>query len=208
MARLTSDQWRDMRLAWESDPRQGIGWLSAANGGPWQVTEEAIRLRRKAEGWTKRGTLGSQVEKAHLAADAGTGSQQPHPEVPDLYELGDPELGGSNSGPRMGGQEGPTDDELGASERVEKDAVQLRTELLDRHREEWKLARKLLYRAAREALKAKGFETAKFAKITAEALSIVQAGERKAWGLDAAQADLKNLSDDDLQRIAEGRMPA
>lgn len=205
MARLTSDQWRDVRSEWEASATQGLAWLVAANGGKWHVTEEAVRLRRKAEGWQKRGTLGSVVEKAQLQADARA-------------HLGG-QVGDEDSYPRNGGPGSTYDPDLGPagaaadaaeaarSAGVEQAAVDLRAELIERHRNEWKLARKQLYKASKIADNASGFEAAKFAKINSETLTLIQAGERKAWGLDAVQIDLQNLSDDQLERIASGRMP-
>lgn len=203
MARLTSDQWAEMRAAWEASPKQGIAWLVRKEGGPFDVTEEAVRQRRAREGWTKRGHLGSVAERAQIAADG------PRLAPPDP-ELGPPELGpeeSADSGASSAGAEPAGGPEL-APGAAEKSAVELRAELLQKHREEWKAARALLYRSMRLGRAATGFEAAKFAKISAETLSLIQHGERKAWGLDAAQADLKQLSDEELERIASGRMPA
>ena len=226
MARLSSDQWLDIRTQWEASPTQGLAWLVRANGGPWDVTEEAVRQRRKNEGWTKRGSLGSVVEKAHLAADAAAGRNPDH-------GFGEDELGGQVGGPESGGNSGPHDrpggPELGSSgtgtgagdeaaaggsadaersEKAEKSAVELRAALIERHREEWKHSRARLYAAINEAKKARGFDSAKFAKIISETLTLIQAGERKAWGLDAQNLPLKDMSDEDLERVASGRMPA
>lgn len=66
-------------------------------------------------------------------------------------------------------------------EEVEDMAVGIRAKVLDRHRREWDGARNLIY----QAIKAADFDKAKLAKITSEAIKIVQDGERKAWGLDA-----------------------
>lgn len=58
-----------------------------------------------------------------------------------------------------------------------------------RHRQEWlqvvALRKEAL--AAREADEQEAFQRAKLAKITAEMTAIQQAGERKAWNLDAAE---------------------
>lgn len=67
---------------------------------------------------------------------------------------------------------------------VEQDVTGQRAEVLGRHRKEWNAMRALLYRGIQEARTAKGFEAAKFAKISAENLTIIQNGERKAWGMD------------------------
>ena len=59
-------------------------------------------------------------------------------------------------------------------------AVDLRAQVIDRHRKEWRIIDMLLG----EHVKARDFDKAKLTKITAEALAIKQLNERKAWGLD------------------------
>ncbi len=54
MARLTAAHWAQIRDAWEKAPDVGCQWLTLAGGGPWPVSREAIRQRRRAEGWAKR----------------------------------------------------------------------------------------------------------------------------------------------------------
>ena len=60
-----------------------------------------------------------------------------------------------------------------------------RAQVLDRHRREWAAPRKLSY----EAVQSRDFEKAKLAKITAETLQIIQANERKAWGIEQGDGD-------------------
>ena len=59
-----------------------------------------------------------------------------------------------------------------------------------RHRQEWVQVAGLRQEALneRKTNQAEAFNKAKLAKITAEMTAIQQAGERKAWGLDTAQA--------------------
>lgn len=61
-------------------------------------------------------------------------------------------------------------------------AVDLRAQILDRHRREWAAPRKLAY----EAMQKRDFELAKLAKINSETLRNIQDGERRAWGIDKA----------------------
>jgi hypothetical protein len=201
MARLSADQWAEIRSQWEASPKQGLAWLVRKEGGPWDVTEEAVRMRRAREGWAKRGALGDLAEKAHLVADGPRLGPGPDP------ELGVGQLGPSDSGASSGPGEASEGAELGSGDATEKSAVEQRAELIQKHRDEWRASRALLYRSMKIARTSTGFEAAKFAKISAETLALIQAGERKAWGLDAAQADLKQLSDEELERIASGRMP-
>ncbi len=68
-------------------------------------------------------------------------------------------------------------------------AAQLRAAVIDRHRLEWSAPRKIIYDAIKKVAEgdtAGGLERAKMAKIAAETLTLVQAGERRSWGLDAA----------------------
>lgn len=91
----------------------------------------------------------------------------------------------------------PLSDEVAANEAAKEVAVQhavdIRAQVLDRHRKEWAAPRKLAYDAIQKADKdpAGAFERAKLAKITAETLQIVQVGECRAFGLnhDARGAD-------------------
>lgn len=83
----------------------------------------------------------------------------------------------------------PEQKEVIANVIIEKDATGQRAEVLSRHRKEWNTLRGMLYRAINEGMKAKGFEAAKFAKISAENLTLIQNGERKAWGMDKGGDD-------------------
>lgn len=60
-------------------------------------------------------------------------------------------------------------------------AVNLRAQIINRHRTEWSVPRRLAY----EAVKGSDWEKAKMAKIVAETLGMVQAGESRAWGITA-----------------------
>lgn len=67
--------------------------------------------------------------------------------------------------------------------------------LVRRHRQEWVQVAALRQEAlaARQENQKEAFDRAKLAKITAEMTAIQQAGERKAWGLDTAQAQAGTL---------------
>jgi hypothetical protein len=64
-------------------------------------------------------------------------------------------------------------------------AIVERKRVLERHREETNLPRKLAY----QAVQSNNFETAKLAKISSETLRNVQDMERKAWGIDKGQSE-------------------
>lgn len=69
-----------------------------------------------------------------------------------------------------------------STEEVQQAAVAMRADIIERHRKEWSVSRGLVG----EAVSKRDFDRAKLAKITSETLKIIQDGERKAWGLDAA----------------------
>ncbi len=117
MARLTPTQWLSVRAQWESSPNPGLAWLTAAGGGAWPVTAEAIRRRRLAEGWRKHGPAqdGADADVGCWAEDARTpGAQRPPTRVFALPET------------------------PGQSAEDKRDA------LLDQHRADWAAARRLL----------------------------------------------------------------
>lgn len=80
-----------------------------------------------------------------------------------------------------------------AAEYSRDTAVGVRARVLDRHRTEWSAPRNIAYKAIQTATGsankapdvAAAFEMAKLAKITAETLSLVQAGECRAYGITA-----------------------
>jgi transposase-like protein len=87
----------------------------------------------------------------------------------------------------------PMSDEVAAAE-VAKEisvthAVDVRANVLDRHRKEWNPVRALAYDCIKlatgpKADVAKAYEKAKLAKIMGETLQIIQVGECRAFGLD------------------------
>src|SRR4051812_42508404 len=155
MARLTSDQWIEMRREWESSPTQGLTWLTKAAGGRWDITEEPIRKRRAAEGWAKPVNMAWVVRHAHAAADTHSAVQTTaDPRVKASNEDATTDIG--HWPPK---RPDPSSDDGGAAAQstphpAEGIAVDLRTELLERHRREWGAARRLLYRSIVESEKA------------------------------------------------------
>lgn len=85
----------------------------------------------------------------------------------------------------------PLSDEVAAEEAAKEMsnefAVDVRANLLDRHRKEWAAPRKLIY----EAVQKGDIDKARLAKITGETLQLIQAGECRAYGmtLEARGAD-------------------
>ena len=85
----------------------------------------------------------------------------------------------------------PLDDSVAAAEAARdmatSYAVDVRAQVIDRHRKEWAAPRKIAY----DAVQRGDFERAKLAKITAETLTLIQGGECRAYGIthDARSAD-------------------
>ncbi len=69
MARLSSDDWAELRAEREASPRRGLTWLLASAGGRWDITEKAMRRKRLAEGWSKPQDLINTARLAHAQAD-------------------------------------------------------------------------------------------------------------------------------------------
>jgi hypothetical protein len=84
------------------------------------------------------------------------------------------------------GQEVITAEEARAIETLSDPLPAEREALLSRHKEEWKTPRGLAAEAVklRESNPGKAFERAKMAKIVSESLTLIQAGERRAHGID------------------------
>lgn len=96
----------------------------------------------------------------------------------------------------------PLDDQTAAAEAsrelAEDLAVDIRAQVLDRHRKEWSAPRKIAYEAIQQGQRGDvpgAFERAKLAKITSETLTLIQAGECRAYGInhDARSADARTV---------------
>lgn len=117
------------------------------------ISKQSIHAHAKAEGWQRVISLQELHERAQLRADRLV--------------------------------DGKPDDPALASSRLDgiDEATARRAAVLERHRTEWNMPRKIAY----EAAQARDIEKARLAKTIAEALRNVQEGERKAWGLDTAE---------------------
>lgn len=80
----------------------------------------------------------------------------------------------------------PLDDEVAAREVAleiaNQHAIDIRAQVIDRHRKEWSDPRNIAY----EAMTERNLDKARLAKLAAEALDLVQRGERRSFGIDAA----------------------
>lgn len=85
-------------------------------------------------------------------------------------------------------------------------AVDVRAQVLDRHRKEWAAPRKIAYEALKKGSQGQipeAFEMAKLAKISSETLSLIQMGECRAYGISP-----ESRSADDRTVVVVQRGPA
>lgn len=212
MAKLTAEQWVEMRVEWEASPRQGTEWLARDYGGTWDISAEAIRKKRirdeaKGDPWVKPIRMSAVMQRARLLADAMTSDVVPE-------RVGMPSIGVTPAESiEEGAAERPESIEGGPPPAaapitpLEEVAIDLRSRLIETHRREWRVARGLAVKVIQEAQIARGYNVAKFAKVITEILTAIQAGERKAWGLDADLIDLEGLSNEQLAQLAAGKTP-
>lgn len=161
--RLTADQWAAIRMEWEGEPTATFSALAPKHG----VNKSEISRTAKRQGWSKRGQIADINDAAQRRADANTNAD------------GNPTQRQPNAG--------------ALATREQSEAV--RAAVLIRHRTEW--AEMEGYRqdalaamaTAKEAGDRAAWMIAKLAADTAkanlQALEIKQAGEARAWGLDA-----------------------
>lgn len=117
------------------------------------ISKQSIHAHAKAQGWQRVISLQELHERAQLRADRLV--------------------------------DGKPDDQALAPSRLDgiDEATARRAAVLERHRTEWNMPRKLAY----EAAQSRDIEKARLAKTIAESLRNIQEGERKAWGLDAGE---------------------
>lgn len=149
------------RALYEGTPGMTMKQLSVETG----ITKGSLERQSKLDGWKKNyvsTSHGQMTERAQAAADA-YGAK---------VSEGGPDLSEDQRG-------------IAVEETIAEVAIDQRAQLIDRHRREWAAPRKLAY----EAMQSRDFEKAKLAKISSETLQIIQANERKAWGVLAGDED-------------------
>lgn len=155
-SRLGPEDWSRAKALWEADPTMTHGDLAKMIG----TTKQAVQYQAKKHGWQKVSDQGDLARRAYDKADAAAIIKP----------------AGESAAPPV---EHP-DTTANISAVVAGTAVELRAKVIERHRKEWDGARNNIYKAIQNS----DFEKAKLGKITAEALKIIQDGERKAWGFD------------------------
>ncbi len=176
-ASISPEQWAVARAQWEGDPSVTFGDIAENLG----TSRQAVQLQSKRKGWQRRLALEELAVRAQEEADANVthfAPRKPESEA-DVY-VTTPEFQ----------QRAPIARELPSvpvglsSEQavaaVTQQAVDKRAEVLTTHRKEWVAVRGVAYKA----LKSKDMVEAKVSKILAEAVKVLQDGERRAWGLD------------------------
>lgn len=166
-ARYSEEVYATARILYESTPGMTFVKLAEETGISWRTLEN----RSRKDGWKKNHLLlpTSLGEAAQAVADKYAGK---------VAEYG-PELGVDAA------------KQAAMVETATEVAVDVRAQLIERHRREWGAIRSLVY----ETLRTKTYgDHAKLAKISSETLQIIQANERKAWGIDKPGDDQAKLT--------------
>lgn len=165
--RIPEERYVAARVIYETTP--GATFVSVAE--ETGISARSLEERSKADGvWTRRALLPPQglTEAAQAVADRYTGK---------LAEYGDDITADQK--------------QIAVRETAVEVAVDIRAQLLDRHRKEWGAVRQLVY----ANIKGKEFnDQCKLAKISAETLQIIQQNERKAYGLEKGEGDDKKVT--------------
>lgn len=149
--RMSPEEWAGIRAKWETDPRDGYTWIVTEMN--LSVSDVAVLKRARKEGWAKKASLKTIVERAQAKADEKVSQ-------------------------KVSGKVSPL---------TESESVDLRADVIEKHRDEWGDHRRLF--TLQDMLGEDGLGVARVAKTAAEAIKIRQEGERKAWGLDAIAED-------------------
>ena len=188
---MDEGQWAALRQEWEAGPLVSFNELAATYG----INRANIGRRAAKEGWQKNGQLTAINEGAQRRADARVdcdGNEKPHTRR--------------------------SSDVPAATKQQSED---LRADVLTRHRKEWaeleqfRKAALMKVKDAHESSRQvdgepdvlENWRVAKLAMDTIHsglrALSVKQAGETKAWGLDFVP-NLEDLTDEELQALVKG----
>jgi hypothetical protein len=166
--RLSPERWLQARARYETDPTVTLGALAVEIG----VSHTAVQAQAKRHQWQKQSALEVLRTRAHREADNHIqGEELPKDFQEEINRL-------ENMGTAKE-QKRAADVQL-AYDGADSVAVALRAKILNRHRREWGLVRRLLYLAARK----KDKESALTAKYAGEGFKLLQEGERKAWGIE------------------------
>ena len=202
MAKLSKNQWFDVRGKWESDPKLSFGELATEYG----ITKQTICSRSKKESWKRHGNLAAITQEACKRADAKTDDKKKTDEASCLKK------------------------DVGFDEAVDKRAdvlvkhrgqIATLDEMQDAARSlfDQALAAKMTAENATDDQKVRTAKNLWWqAKIAADvvkdhcaATRIKHDAERKAWGLDEltlSREDLESMTKDELNSFKNtGKLP-
>lgn len=192
MARQSTspEQWAQAKALWEGEAKTSYADVGASLG----ISKQAVAKKAKADKWQKRMDLKKVVNRAHEMADRSIMEEGlPLATFARGTSIQSPKVDGAP--PKKGDSAVATIEHVDAEpvdmsgmtleERAEAIAVRKRAEILTRHRQELNAVRAVTY----AAINKKDFELSKVGKINAEAITIIQNAERKAWGLDKGDND-------------------
>ena len=175
----------DKRMAAARDVYQGThGMTMKRLGEITGFSKQALSRQSRAEGWAKQ-------VKSGMSDEAAAGLQlfeewrEHQAEVTEQLTQAAEENAGEPADMSMADDRSAVAGEIQPADAPTDAVVAAQEELKRRHFREWSIPRGLNAEAVRirESDPVKSFERAKLAKITAETLDIVQAGERQALGI-------------------------
>ena len=185
MAKLSKDEWLDIRSLWEADPKLSFGALASEYG----ISKQVISVRAKNENWKRQCNLTIINQESIRRADA-------------FFEKIDEKTDDREK----------TDETFTLKKEVGmEEAIDRRTDILVKHRHEivtldsMQSEAKSLFDTALKTKKKEDFWMAKIAIDTCKdhiiAVSKKQAMERKCWGMDecdVSPADIAACTNEEL----------
>jgi len=165
--KLSDADWKKARIVWEADPKLSFADLAKQFG----VSRQRMSGKARDQGWRKVDAQERIAQKAMDQADARERAQPAVPPVVDRERI-------------VVEEQSPQ-----ASPESEAAAVDLRANIITRHREETNAVRKTVY----EALRQNDFNKGKLAKISAESMEILHRLERTSYGLESKGGNEQSL---------------
>lgn len=171
--RIPEERYVAARVIYETTPGATFASVAEETG----VSARSLEERSKVDGgWTRRALLPPQglTEAAQAVADRYTGKLAEYENDPT-----------------------PAQKQAVVQSVAAEVAVDIRAQLLDRHRKEWSVFRSRVYKQVdpKSGLSEdERFNMSKTTKINAETLQIIQQNERKAYGLEKGEGDDKKVT--------------
>lgn len=169
---MSKEKWLEIRAQWESDPRPGYVWIVSELS--LDVSDIAVLQKAKREGWAKKASIKTIVQRAQIQAD-----------LKGRAKLSLVQKNVSLDGKKVSAKAKKLSQNVSAL--TEAESVDMRSSVLERHRDEWKEHAGIFKLG--DMVGEDGLGVARTGKTAAEMVKIRQEGERKAWGLDAIAED-------------------